>query len=212
MLNMKKLLMLISMSTLAQICYSQLSSTNSSKTPVSFNYYWVETVTPEGALVRLGQLNTIDGQEYFVYGFTNAYLQKNYSGSDRPVAGVRTNDYFYKTDGGMMKCAALVQISEEELVQIATNSAEASVQNAQQQLAYVDALKQSNMIGAAEKSFYYLERDATNGSPISQYALGYKYIIGEYPAQTNTTLGIYWIQKAAAKGNKDAKQFLNNTD
>jgi TPR repeat protein len=209
---MKKLLMLISASTLAQICYAQLPSTNSSKTPVSFNYYWVETVTPEGALVRLGQLNTIEGQEYFVYGLTNVYLQKNYSGSDHPVAGVRTNDYFYKTDGGMMRCIALVSISEEELEQIATNTAEASMQNAQQQLAYVDALKQSNMIGAAEKSFYYLERDATNGSPASQYALGYKYIIGEYPAETNNTLGLYWIKRAAVKGNKDAKIFLENTN
>jgi hypothetical protein len=200
------------MFTLAQVCDAQLSSTNNSKVPVSFNYYWVEVISPEGALVRLGQLDTIDGQEYFVYGLTNVYLQTNYSGSDHPVAGVRTNDYFYKTDGGMMRCPALVLISEEEFKQIATNAAEASMQNAQQQVAYVNALKQSNMAGAAEKSFYYLERDATNGFSPSQYALGYKYIIGEYPAETNTVLGLYWIKKAAAKGNKDAKDFLSNTN
>jgi hypothetical protein len=207
---MKKLLICLSVFTLAQVSNAQLSSTNISKIPVTFNYYWVEVVNPEGSLVRLGQLNTIDGEEVFVYGLTNVYTQKNYVGGDRPVAGVRTNDYFYKTDGGMMKCPALVLITEEEFEQFATNAADTAVQNAQQQTSYVTALKQSNMIGAAEKSFYYIERQATNGSPSSQYMLGYKYIIGEYPAETNITLGMYWIQKAAAKRNKDATNFLNN--
>ena len=200
------------MFVLTQICNAQPSSTNYSKVPVTFNYYWVELVNPVGSLVRLGQLNTIDGQEVFVYGLTNVYTQRSYVGGDRPVAGVRTNDYFYKTDAGMMKCPALTLISEEEFEQIATNSADAAIQNAQQQTAYITALKQSNMIGAAERSFYYLERDATNGFSPSQYALGYKYIIGEYPAETNITLGMYWINKAAAKGNKDAKSFLNSTN
>jgi hypothetical protein len=89
------------------------------------------------AVRRLGQLNTIDGQEYFVYGLTNVYTQLSYSGSARPVEGIKTNDYFYKTDGGMMKCAALVLISEEEFEQIATNAADAAMQNARQQNAYV---------------------------------------------------------------------------
>jgi hypothetical protein len=209
---MKKLLMFVSVFPLVHICCAQLSPANMSKIPVTFNYYWVEVVNPEGSLVRLGQLNTIDGEEVFVYGLTNVYTRKNYVGGDRPVAGVRTNDYFYKTDGGMMKCAALVLISEDEFEQIATNAADAAIQNAQQQTAYITALKQSNMTGAAQNSFYYLEREATNGFSPSQYALGYKYVIGEYPAETNITLGMYWINKAAAKGNKEAKGFLSNTN
>jgi hypothetical protein len=211
-LNMKKLLIFVSICILVQVCNAQLPTANNSKAPISFNYYWVEVVTSQGALVRLGRLNTIDGQEYFIYGLTNVYTQTNYNGSDHPVAGFLTNDYFYKTDGGMMQCPALVQISMDEFERISMNAEVALMQNAEQQNAYSNALAQSNMAGYAISSFYYLERRATNGSASSQYALGYKYIVGEYPVQTNIALGMYWIQKSAAKGNKDAKSFLNNTN
>jgi hypothetical protein len=34
----------------------------------------------------------------------------------------------------------------------------------------------------------------------------------EGSAETNAPLGMYWIKKAAAKGNRDAKEFLNKTN
>ncbi|MEJ0090735.1 MAG: SEL1-like repeat protein [Limisphaerales bacterium] len=178
------------------------------KPTVSFNYYWIEAVRPDGAFVHLGKLGSVDGPKYFVYGLTNGLPEKQYVGADNPVTGVQTNDLTFDTLQGSINCTALVRVTQERLDAVAKETEQVAIDNSQVQQAYIQTLQQAKKTGLAEKTFLNVQISATNGSPASQYILGDYYLKGIYPAGTNNELGFYWMQKAAANGNTDAIGYM----
>jgi len=62
-----------------------------------------------------------------------------------------------------------------------------------------------------EESFNALLPVAKSGNPNAQYAVGYMYFYGKGTKQDQKS-GIYWIQKAAKQGQKDAIKALRVID
>ncbi|MEI9864299.1 MAG: hypothetical protein WDN00_07035 [Limisphaerales bacterium] len=139
----------------------------------------------------MGQLGSIDGLKYFVYGLTNGVPERQYVGADNPVTGVQTNDLTFDTLQGPTNCPALVRVIQERLDAVAKETAQVAIDNSQVQQAYVQTLQQAKKTELAKKTFLNVQISATNGSPASQYILGDYYLKGIYPAGTNNELGFY---------------------
>lgn len=200
---MKKILLLAA-TLLTHISFASDARVIDGKDCLTFYYYYVETVSPQGALIAEGSKKRPQ-IEYFVYGLTNVYSDRNYQGDDK-FTGCITNDY---TDS-INKYPALVLVPKEIVVRADADIAKAK-QNAA--IALLDgrtAMKEAKRKSLDEKTFAYLQNQATNGSPSCQFELGLKYLKGQYPAETNKELGLFWIKAAATNDSPEAKDYIAN--
>jgi TPR repeat protein len=69
------------------------------------------------------------------------------------------------------------------------------------------AARKAAQKAALQKSFFTIQRMATNGEVSAQYSLGLRYLTG-MGCETNREQAIYWLQKAADAGDTDASNKL----
>jgi TPR repeat protein len=68
--------------------------------------------------------------------------------------------------------------------------------------------KQSFISGDYKESFHTLLPLASQGVPEAEYAVGYMYYYG-YGVTRDSESGMFWMEKAAQKNNKPAKEALD---
>jgi len=69
------------------------------------------------------------------------------------------------------------------------------------------AARKAAQKAALQKSFFTIQRMATNGEVSAQYSLGLRYLTG-MGCETNREQAIYWLQKAADAGDTEASNKL----
>jgi hypothetical protein len=210
-----KIIIFISFNLLATISFADVYIVIGGQPYEEIDNYYVEQIMPQGSLINTGWINiphvpNNPGEKYFVYGLTNVITGTMYGVPDRIVC-IMTNQYAYDYEQNI-KCAALVLLPKPEQDRIAARAAQHLKDEARDRQVNLKARQNARMAEVAEKKFYILKVDATNVSASSQYELGNYYLNGLSPAQTNATLGAYWIKKATAKLNNDATNFMNNTN
>lgn len=175
-----------------------------------FDSYYVFNVETNGARICWGRKSStgrILGIEYYVYGLTNVYSDKQYNDY---IVVTPTNDFFYKTmEGVPRKIPAVCLVSKEEFDKVAAEQQSEQEQQIAEIRKRDEAARQESLKVTQKMLFEFRQREATNGSPSSQYLLGKMYLRGEYPCETNHNLGLMWINKAAAQDYTRAKEYLS---
>jgi len=96
--------------------------------------------------------------------------------------------------------------AEEQLKQIKDEEAKAQALIDKQKAEELKAVQVKNYAAQA-KAIIWLQSQATNGSVSAQCSLGLHYLNGQ-GCETNKTLAIEWLQKAAAQGDSEASNKL----
>ncbi|HZF01037.1 MAG TPA: hypothetical protein VE344_03995 [Methylomirabilota bacterium] len=163
----------------------------------------------EGNFMSGGSTSVKVGEEYI---FQKEILIVNY-----PIDGVAegqklnfeakqigTTNFLGKTielwDAGYMT------ITPEKIKELKKWQAETDAFN-EKQKEKAQKIARDKMLSGQTNAVRWLQPQATNGSASAQCSLGEHYLVG-LGCETNKTLAIFWLQKAAAQGDSEASNKL----